>query len=43
MKYLNNMTPIFALIGFVAMYYVLYHTRVGKSFIEFIIEILDSF
>lgn len=37
------MTPIFALIGFVAMYYVLYHTRVGKSFIEFIIEILDSF
>ena len=37
------MTPIFALIGFVAMYYVLYHTNVGKSFIRFIIEILDSY
>ena len=43
MKYLNNMTPIYTLIGFVAMYYMLYHTRVGRSFIEFIIEILDSF
>lgn len=37
------MTAIFGLIGFVAMYYVLYHTNIGKSFIEFIIEILDSF
>jgi hypothetical protein len=43
MEYLNNMTPIFSLFGFVAMYYVLYHTRVGRSFIEFIIEILNSF
>lgn len=37
------MTAIFGLIGFVVMYYVLYHTNVGKSFIRFIIEILNSF
>ena len=37
------MTVIFGLIGFIAMYYVLYHTNIGKSFIEFIIEILNSF
>jgi len=37
------MIAILGLSSLVVIYYVLYHTRIGKSFIEFIIEILDSF
>lgn len=37
------MIAILGLISLVLFYYVLYHTRIGKSLIEFLIEFLNSF
>jgi len=37
------MEAIIGLGAFVLVYYVIYHTNFGRSLMEFIIEILDSF